>query len=276
LVGNLLLHKQYAGKMIPYKYVVVENSAEIWEHIQLDGVDDRVDVNRCLVVPEGVCSFTKFDDIIFKSDRNKRRCEARERATLAMLPNPSDFDNPEMDFDALLQRFRGVVNSHGKDGTKVCVGQGQVPKLHPFNPQGYSVETQIQKHLNFLLKNLSESLAKPKDFWVLLRMIIYIVLVNKTRIFHAADADILFKAIYECHYALFDDQLLKHFHEIQHKVAGALKKLVTDFVSNPQVGHLLDGHGNWIFAVPFIHQLDQSENNDWLNIKKWKNNLHPR
>ena len=58
-----------------------------------------------------------------------------------MLPHPDEIDNPEFDFSAALERFHLVVNTHGWDGTILCLGD--VPK-RKYNPPEYDVDNQIR------------------------------------------------------------------------------------------------------------------------------------
>ena len=180
LIGVLSLPRDCQSKNIPYKYTVTKESGCVWEHIQIEKNEGK-HVNRCLLVPSNIQNrFTKFDDVILADNKlrlffdsvNLQRL-GREAATNWMLPHPDEIDDPAFDFTAALEQFQLVVNTHGENGTSLCLGDDPKRK---HNPSKYNVGDLVETYLNNYLKLLDTFLGQ-NDSAKLLRATLYLLLL---------------------------------------------------------------------------------------------------
>ena len=158
LIGVLYLPRDCQSKIIPYKYTVKKKKAFVWEYIQIDDNKGKK-VNRCLLVPSNIQNhFMKFDDVIlaykkyrgFQDTANLQRL-GREAATNWMLPHPDQIVNPKFDLSAALERFHQVVNTHGWNGTILCLGDVTKQK---YNPNDYNVDDLARNYLDTFFETL--------------------------------------------------------------------------------------------------------------------------
>ena len=286
LTGVLPLNKDYKCRSIPYKYIVKDDRGDIvWEFIDFN--KSYTDINRCLVVPDKVQTFTKFDDVILPKLSSKDRSASqlqkigREVAVKWMLPRPRDFDNPDFDFEAILTQFNGAVKTFGNNGTRIC--EGNDPK-GSFNPHAFYIESNVVEQVKKVFGQF-KIVLKENDLPKILRFSLYLCLISTTKYLDITQLDQFlpfFEAFKLCGDLLFDAvQLPKSIEgEIQNQITGALKNLVKDFV-NLQAnawGQDCSSRGNWIYAMPFIHRWDLSgeKSTDWLRLETWKQNLRSR
>ena len=288
LSGVLPLNVNLKSKSIPYKYVVnLTQGGHIWEHIEVSNTSGGT-FNRCLVVPDKAeRRFTKFDDVILpkdigrKSSASQLQRHGREVATMWMLPRPRDLENPDFDFELALERFCGVVKSHGNNGLKLCANDN--PKGY-LNPCGYKVESAVQIQLKKFFRRFEEFL-KDNNLGKLLLTAVYLCLVGNTEHLEIKEKGqfmTFFEAFWKCRDLLFDPTRLPKSiaGEIQNKICASLKKLIQDFVNLP-VNHWStedSSRGDWLYVVPFIHYWDLSggKAGEWLRLEKWKQSLRTR
>ena len=288
LTGVLPLNKDYKCRSIPYKYIVKDDRDNIfWEHIHyIDLKRTYSNINRCLVVPDKVQKFTKFDDVILPrltiQDRPAIQLQkfGRVIAVAWMLPRPVDFDNRDLDFKATITTFDCVVKSFGNNGMRIC--EDNEPRGY-FNPHAFNVDSCVGEQIKNVLERFKTYL-KENDLGKILRVALYLCLISTTKYLDIKQLDQFlpfFEAFKLCGELLFDTvQLPKIEGEIQNQITGALKKLVKDFV-NLQAnawGQDCSSRGNWIYAMPFIHRWDLSgeKSTDWLRLETWKQNLRSR
>lgn len=227
LIGVLYLPRQFQSKNIPYKYVVKKSyDFAAWEFIKLDDNEGQR-VNRCLLVPSSIQkSFTKFDDVILAQKRLPGCHDSneylqrlgREAATNLMLPRPYQIDNPDFDFSAALERFSLVVQTHGWNGTSLCLGDHPKRK---FNPVGYDIDKLVEGYLdNFTA--MFEKYLEQDDSAKLLRATLCLLLLSDQRkkkltfqfclkIFEAFSAcqDVLFNTKEQVHVTFFCNESSK-------------------------------------------------------------------
>jgi hypothetical protein len=236
LTGTLPLNLMFKSKTIPYKYVVQnEHGYNIWEDIYAPDLKGG-EVNRCLVVPDKVESkFTKYDDIILpKGVNNPLQLQrfGREVAIKWMLPRPKLFDDPNLDFEAVLDRFFLVVKTFGNNGTKLCVDDS--PKGY-LNPHGFSIEPVVKNQLKDFLKRI-ETYLEESDSGKLLRAVVYLCLIDNPKYFEIVEPVqflMIFVAFWRCR-AMLPNQLPNSIHgDIQSRLCAALKKIVQSFVNLP-------------------------------------------
>ena len=268
--------RRLVGKTIPYKYVVVKNNQTKWEHIFHDHGNGST-LNRCLIVPDKMSQFTKFDDVVFAKTSNK--VEGWAEATKWMLPIPQNFSGPDFSLSSLLERFEQVLTAHGR--RRVCTEDDRSVAYHP---PGYSVPKQSDIYLIRLLKHLKGSLENNSDnMGYTLRLATYICLIRKAlhkdHQFTGEHCQLMFRVFERCSQLLFDDasSLMSMDGETQSKACDALKLLVRNFVEQRVEGEAKSS-GNWIHVVPFIHRWDRPNRNDgdWLKLDKWKTQLRSR
>jgi len=282
LVGTLPLNKKFLNKSIPYKYVVQHKDGElVWEHIKFNFEEGIL--NRCLMVPSKTGKvFTKFDDVILSKDADKSLNKSmyelqrlgRNTATKWMLPRPIEFDDPNLDFEAALDRFQSLIVAHGDNGTKLCLED--IPK-HKHNPIGYNIQACIQNYIKGWFEKLSEYQHSADDAGRAFRVAIFLSLLRRTKHVEMNEEKQLLAiamAFYNAREFLFQPE--ESFPnsvsgEIQLRIVESLKKIVQDFVDLR--GAEAETSGHWIFVVPFINFWDTTGESNWLQLRAWKSGL---
>ena len=229
--------------------------------------------------------YIKFDDVILpeltSQDRSANVLQkiGREMAVIWMLPRPKDMVSSNFDFEAALDRFGAVVKSFDSNGMKTCV-QDEPRGSH--TPKSFQIKPIVERQVKELFQQFKFFL-KEQDQLKILRTALYLCLLSGSKylFIHELDQFLpIFEALRLCGELLFDPGQISVTieGEIQNQVVDALKKLVKDFV-NLQVStwgnENLADRGNWLYAIPFIHQWDLSGEKtiNWLHLKTWIQNL---
>ncbi|XP_069812301.1 E3 ubiquitin-protein ligase rnf213-alpha-like [Dendropsophus ebraccatus] len=72
-VGHTQISKEHLDKYIPYKYLVLGNKHEEWEHIYCEAEDKSQIINRCLYIPASYAfkgEWHQYDDVCLKKDES--------------------------------------------------------------------------------------------------------------------------------------------------------------------------------------------------------------
>ena len=186
--GSVKFPKTYAGKNIPYKYVIRKgDSGEIrWEKLPQDPHTGAI-VNRCINFPINLTSYRKFDDVIWKNDAfgekdPGKHALGRNIAIALMAPDYLELMNSNEVDDLILLAIKtgNIRQSLGsrsdnnqqwliEDGTNRCF------QLLPPN-------FQIKSWIPHLKENFGHKLDH-KDWFVRLKCCLFLPLATKYKAF---------------------------------------------------------------------------------------------
>ena len=162
---------------------------------------------------------------------------------------------------------------------KTCV-QDEPRGSH--TPKSFQIKPIVERQVKELFQQFKFFLKEQNQLKIL-RTALYLCLLSASKylFIHELDQFLpIFEALRLCGELLFEPGQISVTieGEIQNQVVDALKKLVKDFV-NLQVStwgnENFADRGNWLYAIPFIHQWDLSgeKTTNWLHLKTWKQNL---